>query len=152
MKTNDETKIDDLLENLANQEDEDGNRFAIYCGERFEVELLENKIDDLKNSIGVRYGTFVEFDRNRNILPLRNDSWKAAHDGLDKKGGICRYLYARCEDWSSKQNPPWNKFHPDAVGCMIWLVPEKSTRGNERNYESCKRNVKAAQDMINSWC
>ena len=151
MKINDGNKIDDLLETLANLEDGDGNLVSFYCGERLEVKLLEKEIDDLKNSIGVRYGTFVEFDRNRNILPLRNDSWKAAHDGLDRKGGICRWLYARCEDWSSKQNPPWEKFHPDAVGCMIWLVPEKSPRGNESSYEDCVSWVGVVQGMINSY-
>ena len=94
-----------------------------FSQEQIEVLLVEAEIDQLRTEIGIRHGLFIEFDENREILPLRNNRG-ICHQSKDKKGGICRYLYARCEDWC--RNHSRTSYHPDAHACMIWLVPQAS--------------------------
>ena len=115
-----------------------------FSQEQIEVILEETEIDQLRTEIGIRHGLFIEFDENREILPLRNNEG-ICHYSMDKKG-ICQYLYARCEDWSRRQKTPWEKFHPDAHTCMIWLVPQHSIL---KDYEHIKAYIFCAQMMVN---
>ncbi|MDC0056276.1 hypothetical protein OAJ94_04415 [Deltaproteobacteria bacterium] len=105
-----------------------------FSQEQIEVILEETEIDQLRTEIGIRHGIFIEFDENREILPLRNNDG-ICHKSCDDKG-ISRYLYARCEDWSRKQNPPRKMFHPEAYACMIWLVPQHSLLESKETIEA----------------
>ena len=105
-----------------------------FSQERIEVVLEEAEIDRLRTEIGIRHGLFIEFDENREILPLRNNDG-ICHKSSDNKG-ICNYLYARCEDWSIRQNTPKKMFDPDAHACMIWLVPQHSLLESKETIEA----------------
>jgi hypothetical protein len=139
--------IDELLNLLDNAEDGDGQKTPFFLGERFEITLTEMNIDNLRAQIGVRHGTFVEFDSERNLLPFRNNSGNIAHDGLDVERGICQHLYAKCKDYCERVSS--TMFHPDARGCVIWLVPTEVL--DSHGFDAVRNYVKIAQVNINWW-
>ena len=116
-----------------------------FSQEQIEVILEEAEIDRLSTEIGIRHGLFIEFDENREILPLRNNDG-ICHQSSDNQG-ICNYLYARCEDWSKRQNTPKKMFDPDAHACMIWLLPQHSLLESKETIEAY---IFCAKMMVNN--
>ena len=140
-------KIDELLDELDNCEDGDGQKFKFFIGDKLELNLTESDVDNLRAKIGLRHGIFVEFDSNREILHLRDNSGNIAHEGLDIQNGICNYLYARCKDYGQRTSS--SMFHPEAKGCVIWLVPKNIIEGT-RGFDAVRSYAATAKELLDN--